>query len=99
MSTDQEIETPVRSPFNLCSTLPLAEDADHWICCLDENLTLCGKDGSNLNSRLWDADPVGCNLCQQAYEESLITGSCPLFPKISCDMIIDSKDNNENFDS
>lgn len=30
-------------------TPELDDDADHWVCCIKEDLTLCGKDASGLD--------------------------------------------------
>jgi hypothetical protein len=84
MTTEETVDITVDSPFHLRLSLPLADnDTDHWTCCLDGDITLCGKDASNL---IWDLDvtQASCNICQEAWLFSFETDMCPLFPNFQC---------------
>ncbi len=68
--------------FLLHKGLQLADDdTDHWVCCIDRNLTYCGKDGSNLTQA--DFDQASCVMCENAMNTCAVE-LCPLFPNFQC---------------
>lgn len=61
------IETP--SP-----TLTAAVELTHVVCCIDDDLTLCGADGTDM---VWDEDaPTDCVVCADLDDTLEATDSC-----------------------
>lgn len=76
--------TVIETTAALSTSLPLADDdSDHWVCCIDENITFCGKNASNATPAEFDvASCVPCEIAGTSIQYEM--GMCPLFPNFMC---------------
>jgi hypothetical protein len=51
---------------------------DHWTCCLDDNVALCGAD---VTDEPWAPfDVASCTVCEVVLRSRLESGDCALCP-------------------
>lgn len=64
--------TKVKEDLHIVTFPQPEEDEDHWTCCRNHDVSLCGKDVSDVPTV--DFDLSGCEFC----DHNVYTDYCPL---------------------